>query len=82
MKWNKAKKHRSCAMKLDIRKAYDKVEGSYLKALILKLGFKGSWVALIMCLVSMISFYVLFNGAPREFFPSSGIRQGDPIVGV
>jgi hypothetical protein len=80
MKRSRAKKHRFCALQLDMRKAYDRVEWPYLEAIMLRLGFSSAWVSLIMRLVTTVSFSVLFNGVPQEEFrPSRGIRQGDPI---
>lgn len=80
MKRNSAVKHRHCALKLDMRKAYDRVEWPYLRAIMIKLGFYERWTDLIMKMVSTVSFAVLFNGAPLPPFKSTrGIRQGDPI---
>jgi hypothetical protein len=47
-----------------MRKAYDRLE----------------WVRMVMRLVTTVSFQVLFNGGKlRQFTPSRGVRQEDPI---
>src|SRR4051812_21080427 len=80
MKRNKSLQNGICSLKLDMMKAYDRLEWSYLEAIMLKLGFAPQWVQLVMSLVSTVSFSVLFNAEKLEQFrPSRGIRQGDPI---
>jgi len=80
MKRSKAKSNSHYALKLDMMKAYDKLEWSYLRAIMIKLGFMQQWVDIIMGMISSVSFSVSFNGEKLEAFtPSCGIRQGDPI---
>ena len=68
------------AVKLDISKAYDRVEWSFLHKIMLKLGLHPKWVDLAMETVTTASYSVLINGEPRGFIaPSRGIRQGDPL---
>ncbi|KAL5577240.1 hypothetical protein UlMin_018939 [Ulmus minor] len=49
------------ALKLDISKAYDMVEWTFLKGMMAKLGFTNQWVEPIMRCISSVSYFFLIN---------------------
>lgn len=51
------------ALKLDVSKAYDRIEWRFLEKLLLKLGFAQSIVNLIMLCVSTVSYSFLLSGS-------------------
>ncbi|OMO55184.1 reverse transcriptase [Corchorus capsularis] len=76
------KKRKRCelALKLDLNKAYNRVEWGFLEAVLLKLGFCRKWVSWIMQCISTVSYTLVMNGRPAgEIVPSRGLRQGDPL---
>lgn len=62
MKQSRSKKNAYCAVKLDMKKAYDRLKWSYLEAIMQKLGFNNNFVTQVMQCVRTVSFLVLFNG--------------------
>ncbi|KAM1294906.1 hypothetical protein ACFX1Q_015702 [Malus domestica] len=76
----KAKYKFEMGIKLDMHKAYDRVEWDFLEAVMERMGFCSLWRNLVMGCVKTVDFAVILNGQPgRKFTPSRGIRQGDPL---
>jgi len=68
------------AVKLDISKAYNRVEQKFLKKILLSLGLSEKSVDLAIETVCIAFYSVLINGEPKDFItPSHGIHQGDPL---
>jgi hypothetical protein len=73
-------KNGACVVKLDMAKAYDRVEWDYLEGIMTKLDFHEDFISRIMRCVTSISFCIRSNGVLSDCFrPTCGIRQGDPI---
>lgn len=80
MRNRKKGKQGFAALKLDMSKAYDRVEWSFLEAIMDKVGFHRSWTSKVMHCVSSVSYsFALNQTAVGSLKPSRGIRQGDPL---
>ncbi|XP_019157741.1 PREDICTED: uncharacterized protein LOC109154396 [Ipomoea nil] len=68
------------ALKLDMAKAYDRMEWSFLRNMLIALGFDARWMDLIMLCVTTVSYNILLNGSRSlPITPTRGLRQGDPL---
>jgi hypothetical protein len=69
-----------CAVKLDMHKAYDRVEWGFLEKIMLKMGFDQRWVDLILACVKIVKYKVRVNTMETNtVIPTRGLRQGDPL---
>lgn len=56
-------------VKLDKSKAYDRIEWDFLNAKLLKFRLDVAWCNRVIECVQSVSFSILINGKPYEFFP-------------
>lgn len=73
-------KKKGAALKIDLSKAYDRIDWSFLRLLLTHFGFKVEFINWIMGCITNVNFVVLINGAASNFFKSQrGLRQGCPL---
>lgn len=67
-------------MKLDLKKAYDRLEWSFLRMVLCAWGFDESFHDMIYNCVNSVEFSLLLNGnIAGDFRPKKGLRQRNPL---
>ncbi|KAK4282132.1 hypothetical protein QN277_013544 [Acacia crassicarpa] len=68
------------ALKIDLEKAYDRIQWDFLRNVLVEVGFEPQFINLIMHCVTTVSFNILWNGSKTmDFEAMRGLRQGDPL---
>jgi hypothetical protein len=76
----KVKNIKALVLKLDLIKAYDRVDWGFLRLVLLQVGLSLEATDWILGCVTSANFVVLINGRPTSFFKSTrGLRQGCPL---
>jgi len=73
-------KQATFALKVDLSKAYDRVNCTFLQFLLIKIGMPLEMAEWIVGCIKSTSFAVLINDSPSNFFlPTRGLRHGYPL---
>jgi len=68
------------ALKLDMEKAYDRLEWDFICACLQQYGFHNRFIKLIVECITTTTYSVLVNGESAGMIKlTRGIRQGDPL---
>jgi hypothetical protein len=65
----------TCAVKLDMHKAYDRVEWIFFETMMRKLGFDERWVSLLMPCVNSVRYHVRFNSEETEMLTPTRVLR-------
>jgi hypothetical protein len=67
-------------LKMDMEKAFDRMEWPFILAILKQLGFSSIWIDWVRTCIISASFSILLKGSPfAHFTPERGLRQGDPL---
>ena len=76
----KGRKYSFGALKINMSKAYDRVNWNFLRAVLTVMKFDTKWVKWIMQCVTSVNYTLLVNGnLTTSFQPSQDLRQGNPL---
>ena len=80
MKRKRQRKHGTVALKVDMSKAYDRMEWEFLENMMIHLSFHSDWIGKIMACMRSVNYHVVQKEEMLEpIKPSRGLRQGDPL---
>lgn len=76
--WWRCSKQQGVIIKLDVKKAFDKINWKFLLTILKLKGFSNKWINWIYGCISSLGYSILINGSPRGY-TSKQSRQGDHL---